>query len=146
MLRYSDTAALGVLLERFPYEGFAEWAAELGLADMGKVISGSASAREMGLWTAYLYEYMESGKYGAELKDDLMNTNYSMISTQSPKASKYGWDKSAYHEMAVVYAEHPYLLVIMTDKWGGSAEDRQMFRELPGVLEEMKAAKFAAEG
>lgn len=40
----------------------------------------------------------------------------------TPCAHKYGWDKGNYHDAAVIYDEHPYLLVILTDMDTGSAE------------------------
>ncbi|WP_294487565.1 biotin/lipoyl-binding protein, partial [uncultured Ruminococcus sp.] len=55
-------------------------------------------------------------------------SNYAVLITSAvyptPCAHKYGWDEASYHDMAIVYDEHPYVLAIMTDlDQGGNTDD-----------------------
>ncbi len=146
LLRYSDTVAQRVLLKRYPAEGYAAWAAQLGLqypADVRGVTSGVITAPDAGVYLAALQAYMASGQYGPQLQEHLMNTRNAMIRTPWPVARKYGWDTSAYHDMAVVYAPHPYLIAILTDKSGAAAEDLAQFTAIPALFEQMMARHWA---
>lgn len=140
MLEYSDTVALRALTQRYPVSGFKEWAGELGVEnpdELSTILSGNISAGEMALLFRQVYEYTEHGPNGELLRSHMGNTNYTLITSQHPVVHKYGWDESAYHDSAIVYAPHPYLLLIMTDKWGGSGEERKMFGEIAARLEQM---------
>lgn len=148
LIRYSDTLALKVLLERYPAAGFLEWAGQLGLEHpetLGTVMQGSITARDAGVFINVLYHYMDSGHFGNELRDDMENaTNRLIVSPQYPTAHKYGWDDHTYHDMAAVFAPHPYVLVILTDKWGGGDDDRAGFRQFAALIEPIMEAKWAA--
>jgi hypothetical protein len=48
----------------------------------------------------------------------------------TPCAHKYGWDEDAYHDMAIVYDEHPYILVVMTDLDDGGSEENSYIRSI----------------
>ncbi len=143
LLRYSDTVAQRVLLERYPASGYATWANELGVQNARTVTGDAITAPEAGIYLAALYEYMRVGVYGSELQEHLMNTRNPMIATAWPMARKYGWDEHAFHDMAVVYAAHPYLIAILTDKSVGANEDRQYFSTLPAMLEQMMNEHWA---
>lgn len=145
LLRYSDTLAQRVLLDRYPAEGYTQWAAGLGLAypeDVRGVTSGLITARDAGVYLIALEDYMENGAYGLQLKDHLYNTSYPMIRSEYPVARKYGWDEGAYHDMAVVYTQHPYVLAILTDKSAGDWNDHAMFQKVAGTFEEIMGQKW----
>ena len=146
LLRYSDTVAQRVLLERYPASGFAAYAAGLGLhypEDVRGVTSGVISAVDAGVYLAALKEYMDSGTYGEQLRTHLMSTTNPMLRSASPLARKYGWDEAAYHDMAVVYAPHPYLIAVLTDKSGGYWEDLNYFATIPQAFEQVMANHWA---
>ncbi len=143
LLRYSDTAAQRILLERYPADGFAAYAAELGVPNVYSVTGDDITAPQAGSYLAALYEYMANGQYGSLLQEHLMNTRNAMITASWPIARKYGWDTHAYHDMAVVYASHPYLIAILSDKSVGAAEDTQYFSTLPAMLEQMMNEHWA---
>ncbi len=148
MLESSDTVALRVLLERYPAEGFRQWAAQQGIGEparLNSVVSGQLTAGEAGVLLQAVYRVMQDNPHGPLLRQHMENAgNRMIVSAQWPVARKYGWDERAYHDMGVVYAPHPFLLVIMTDKWGGSYEERAMFGTLTAALEMMMAAKWEA--
>lgn len=144
-IRYSDTGALRIMMGRYPAAGYAEWAAGLGLhfpEDVRGVTSGRITALDAGVYLTALYGYMESGSHGQTLRELMMNTNYTMIRSQAPVAHKYGWDEYAYHDMAVVLGDHPYILAILTDKADGTGTERQMFINIAAELEAMMEAKW----
>lgn len=143
MIRESDTVALRVLLARYGAQGFADWAAALGANgdDVRDVLNARICAADAGIYAAELHRYMEEGQHGALLREHMQNTRNRMITAPWPVARKYGWDTAAYHDMAVVAAPHPYLLVILTDKWGGSWAETQMFGTIAQKFEELMAQK-----
>lgn len=148
LIRFSDTVALKVLLERYPAAGFIEWATTLGLQHpetLGTVLSGQITARDAGILMNVLYHYMQDGHFAAELREDMENsTNRLIISPKYPTAHKYGWDTNTYHDMAAVFAPHPYVMVILTDKWGGSDKDRAGFSKFTALMEGIIEDKWAA--
>lgn len=149
LIEKSDTVALKVLLEQWDAAGFVEWARGLGLADAAaikSVVYGQTTPADAALLMQAMHGVMEQGQYGAQLKQHMLSTSNPMITSGYPVARKYGWDVKAYHDAAVVYAPHPYVLVIMTDKWAGSARETAMFGEIAKTLEQMMAAKWAALG
>ncbi|MDL2253194.1 class A beta-lactamase-related serine hydrolase [Ruminococcaceae bacterium OttesenSCG-928-I18] len=146
LLRYSDTVAQRVLLQRYPAQGFAAYAAGLGLhapADVRGVTSGVISALDAGVYLGALKDYMDNGAYGEQLREHLMNTTNPMLRSSWPLARKYGWDEAAYHDMAVVYAPHPYLIAILTDKSAGNWEDLNYFTTVPQAFEQIMAGHWA---
>jgi beta-lactamase class A len=146
LLRYSDTGAMRVLLQHFSAAGFAEFAGHtIGIPNTTRLqalLSGRIDAVDAGLYLNALFNYMENGAHGAELKEHMLNASYKMIRSEHPVAHKYGWDKNAYHDMAVVYAEHPYMLAILTGKSNGSGAAYGMFGTIAGVFEEMMQEKW----
>ena len=64
---------------------------------------------------------------------------------KSPVANKYGWDLGAYHDMGVVFHEHPYIVVVMTELENGSSADnkfiRNLIKQIEAVHEEIKSIR-----
>jgi len=150
-IRESDNTAMKVLLRRFPAPGYREYIEALGLPhpdDVSYVVDGQISAHDAGFYLTKIYDYIEHGQYGGELKSDMMNTKYPLIRSEYPMARKYGWmakeGRESYHDMAIVYAPHPYLLAICTDHKDGTDEDRALFGEISRYLEKLWAEKYAA--
>ncbi len=138
MLRNSDTIAAKTLLQYWPAAGFRAWAAGLGLQDAQElrgVLSGQICAADAGLLMQALAAYVKDGQFGATLREHLLNTGNRMIASDWPVLHKYGWDEGAFHDMALIESPHPAILVILTDKWGGSWAERQMFGALTAELE-----------
>lgn len=147
MLRYSDTAAQRILMKQYPVAGYTEFATGLGLRcpeDIRGITSGNITAVDAGVYLGAMYNYMENGQYGAEYKEHLFHTNNTLIRSAYPVAHKYGWDEGAYHDMAVVYAPHPYLLAILTDKSEGTWPENGKFGEIANQLETIMQPKWQA--
>lgn len=66
----------------------------------------------------YLYNYFESNSLnGQRLKDSYTQAvhNYLWFPEDIEVAKKYGSWTDAFHDIAIVYADHPYLIACMTD-------------------------------
>lgn len=66
----------------------------------------------------YLYNYFESDSLnGQRLKDSYTQAvhNYLWFPEDVEVAKKYGSWTDAFHDIAIVYADHPYLIACMTD-------------------------------
>lgn len=144
-IRQSDNTAMKVLLRKYPAAGYHVYAKSLGMEhtdDVQYVTNGQINSHEAGLYLRAIYDYIENGKYGGELKADMLGTSYVMIQSAYPVVRKYGWAEAAYHDMAIVYAPHPYLLAICTDHGEGKSTDRAMFAEISKRLESLWTEKY----
>ena len=66
----------------------------------------------------YMYNYFESNSLnGQRLKDSYTQAvhNYLWFPEDVEVAKKYGSWTDAFHDIAIVYADHPYLIACMTD-------------------------------
>ena len=126
-LKYSDNIAFDVLTKTFGRDCYNTLAEKLGTEGYKKGFM-QLSASDCAKFMKEIYAYMESGStYGALMKNAMTSTQYSVMITPAVEpyvcAHKYGWDIDAYHDMAVVYHEKPFVLVIMTDLDEGAAKD-----------------------
>jgi len=125
-LLFSDNIAFAQLRERFGMSSYYALAGELKL----KAVYYSfmqLSAEECGAFLRKLYTWFQTESEMALWMQDCMRRSSHTVLISSAVgptacAHKYGWDKSAYHDMGIVYNEHPYLIVIMTDLDQGGSE------------------------
>jgi len=125
-LKYSDNTAFAQLRKMFGYTEYYAEARALGVRGSSYGFM-QLSANDCGLFLEALYSFIQNNeKYGSLVREAMIGSNYPYLIPYnvSPTkcAHKYGWDIDSYHDMAIVYNEHPYILVIMTDyDDGGSA-------------------------
>mgnify|MGYP000814385454 len=78
-----------------------------------------ASAGEIANIVSAVYDYLDSDSAAAAyLKTCMLAADHDILYVPDgvPAAKKYGsWDY-AYHDVAIVYAKHPYWIVCMTDQ------------------------------
>lgn len=133
-LLYSDNIAFAEIRKMFGYSEYLQMARAMG-------VRGSSygymklSADDCGIFLSAIYEFMETNEtYGALMKEAMIGSNYPVLipAGVSPAvaAHKYGWDEDSYHDMAIVYDEHPYILVIMTDLDAGSSKEIVYVRDI----------------
>lgn len=104
--------------------GFSDFLAELGFASpegceiVEEGIHGWVTGEDGGKAMRALYDYFETGtKDAQELKQAFLAADHDLLYCPAPAAKKYGsWDQ-ALHDMAIVYAERPYIISMFTD-WG----------------------------
>ncbi len=148
-IMHSDNIAFAELRNVFGRSGFNAYSESIGVKNPQKKLY-SANAREMGAYLLETYKYFESGgKYSEALKSWMLGTNHRIMIPSAVKpsraANKYGWDFDAYHDMAIVFDEHPYLLVIMTELENGSKEDNAFIRELASKINEIHISSYQNE-
>ena len=135
MIVNSDNNAVTLLTTQWPAgedSGFPQFLADLGFAAADtctitpeRHILGMASAADLGRAMEALFLYFDCGTDNAPfLKQCLLAADHEILYV--PKgvaaAKKYGSWNYAYHDAAIVYAAHPYILVCMTDQ-GDAAVD-----------------------
>ncbi|MCR5680908.1 MAG: serine hydrolase [Clostridiales bacterium] len=125
-LLYSDNIAFSQIYNRFGFTSFNSLVWQLGIKGQSAGFM-YLTARDCGKFLGEIYRYFETGSaYALWMKDLMTRSRYGeMIAVYYPAgtvAHKYGWDVNAFHDMAIVYAEKPYVIVIMTDyEDGGNA-------------------------
>lgn len=134
----SDNVAFAEIRNIYGRAGFNAFSEKLGVSSTKKSLY-SASAREMGAYLWETYSFFESGSdYAEMLKGWMLDTNHRIMIPRAVSpvraANKYGWDLEAYHDMAIVFDDNPYLLVIMTELDNGSGADNSFIRELAGKI------------
>lgn len=142
LIRYaietSDNTAFAMIRSAYPVGGYRAYAERFSLTYPEDIRNGANSllcARDAGAYIAAIDQFIRTNPYGPELQSYMRRTINPMIRSSYPIARKYGWMKGAYHDMAIVYAPHPYRLVILSDHDGGTKEDLRMFREISELIE-----------
>ncbi|MFZ2539763.1 MAG: serine hydrolase [Oscillospiraceae bacterium] len=144
-IRYSDNTSMEALRKHYNHIGYQSYAKSLGLnypEDVSYIVNGKITAKDAGVYIKAIYNYIETGKYGNELKEDMSHTTNPMIRSKHPVVRKYGWAKLSFHDMAIVCAPHPYLLTILSDKGLGKKEDHQLFAEISKLIESFHAKRY----
>lgn len=140
---YSDNVAVDQIQQRFGMKSFYELVGRLGLKGTASGFM-NLSPHDCMLVLREVYVWFAGGsEYGELLKNAMIHSKYpEMISRHYPNVPvchKYGWDIDAYHDMAIIYDEDPYLLVIMTDYDDGDEVARNYYQQLVSVTKEIHA-------
>lgn len=147
VLRYSDNIAYSMLMERFGLKEYLESVAALGVDY--HTVNGytNCTAAEM---AALLYDTaLYSGEQLSLMKNAGCNASYNYQIGAELKEydvlQKYGAIKPgnvAYHDIAVVYAPHPYILVIYTTIDYNSANKNIPFRTIARLTDDLNKALY----
>lgn len=140
-LLYSDNVAFAQLRERFGYSSFYTKVAELGIKGVPTGFM-NLSANDCAIFLEEIYKYFETGTENALLMKDCMirSQHTVMISVHYPSgtvAHKYGWDIGAFHDMAIIYDDEPYLLVILTDYEDGGKDALSFIGDTVAITKEI---------
>lgn len=145
-LLYSDNIAFAQLRQRFGYKYFYEKMAEIGVTGVNRDFM-SLSAEDCVKFLITLNEYFESGsEYAEHMKDCMTKSKHlEMICAhydEGEAAHKYGWDIGAFHDMALILDEHPYIIVIMTDYEDGGKEPTDFIGDVTELVKQIHAEKY----
>ena len=161
---YSDNVAHRMLARYMSRTGFSyrDFAEELG-SDPGLIrnlYTHYTTAADTALWFYAIHTYLESdSRYGHYLRYDLLNTaayshpyftrgtrfggegpvNVRLMHSQYPTAHKYGWAVESFNVAGIVYAESPFMLVIISDMDNGAHD---LFKEISQLMHEFNARYF----
>ncbi|MGN1346661.1 MAG: serine hydrolase [Eubacteriales bacterium] len=146
-LLYSDNVAFAQIRERFGMTSFWNLVDELELAGPPTGFM-NLSVSDCLKFLRELYAFFETDDpYAQFMKENMMKSKHTVMICASFEPGtvphKYGWDKDAYHDMAILYDEHPYVLVLMTDLHDGEKQDNDYIHALVETTKEIHAAKYA---
>lgn len=122
----SDNIAYAMLMNRFKRSNVLSFWQSLGTSHIFTLntIWGVTSARDASIYMLELYRfYLENKEYGGKLFDYFKNAEWKLITNkegQAVTANKGGWSDKAIHDVAIVFDENPYLLVIMSNLGEGN--------------------------
>ncbi len=138
-IRKSDNIAFKMLRQAYPADGFKQYARSIGITDIygiKNVSSSNITAANAITYMKDIYSYITSDSlYGKTLETHMRNTTYFIIRSKYPVVHKHGWMSGAYHDMAIIKAPRPYIIVILSDHSKGSTEDRDMFNAIAQAVE-----------
>lgn len=138
-IRQSDNIAFKILRQIYPSAGFKQYAKAIGITDINgikNINSSNINAADAITYMKDIYAYITgNNQYGKVLESHMQNTINPMIRSKYPVIRKYGWMQGAYHDMAIIKAPRPYILVILSDHSEGSDKDKEMFRVISKAVE-----------
>ena len=144
----SDNTATQMLHQAFGYYDFLRFVENLGglTSFWGYALDSRATANQMGTIMKAIFEYLESGNiFSNEFRQNLLNNQFPFIISDYPVASKTGWyDRfgGAWHDMSIVYAPSPYILVILSSEKSGTADDHQVYQNISLGFQEFNRINF----
>ncbi|MCL2388345.1 MAG: class A beta-lactamase-related serine hydrolase [Defluviitaleaceae bacterium] len=149
-LSYSDNIATTMLRRHHGIEGYRQFVASIGGNPNHvryNIFNSNLTVGDAGLFAREIFNYTESdGRYSEEFRQHLLNNNYPFIVSDYPVASKTGWTRPhAWHDMAIIYAPSPYILVILSRRNGWTAQDYQDFAEISMAFQEFNKIWFYSQ-
>ena len=148
-LKYSDNIAFEQVKKMFGTDEYNALTEELEISGASKGFM-QLSAKDCAKFLGKIHEFCESGgKYGTAMKNALSKTAHEVLIpaavSPTPCIHKYGWDKGAYHDMGIVYDEHPFSLVIMTDLDTYNGESNAFIHKITKLVLEMHRDLYSAK-
>lgn len=119
LLHCSDNVAYSVLMSEYGKEYLTSFAKSIGASSLLDTDATFTASDGIKILKA-IYEFTESDAYYASfMKDAMVNSRHTLLIPDSVSpantAHKYGWDTDSYCDMGIVYADSPYLVIIMTN-------------------------------
>ncbi len=141
VLECSDNVAYDILKKTYGTGYYGSLAVRLSADSMVRKPSGMSAADACKCMKA-IYEFTESGAYYAAFMKDAMigSAHLTMIPyavAPYEAAHKYGWDEGAYNDMAIVYAENPYVVSVMSNYDRGGKEVNEYIQSVIRLVNEL---------
>lgn len=146
VLLYSDNVAWNQIMDRFGFTTFYRLVGQFGIQGTSSDFM-NLSVNDCVKFLREIYKFFETGDpYALFMKENMMNSRHQeMICASFPAgtaAHKYGWDTDAYHDMAIIFDEHPYLIVIMTDLHDGESKDTAYINFIVELTKTIHAERY----
>ena len=148
MLEPSDNIATKMLVRQHGLSGFRAFAYNIaGMAPQhvgSRIMNSHVTARETGAFALAIYEFMAGDGYYATLfRNNMANNLFPFIISDYPLVSKSGdWPPHAWHDMAIVFADSPYILVILSARAGWTAQDYRDFAQISLMFQQFNTEHF----
>ena len=139
-LRYEDAVA-----EKELVDAFGNGLRNTLLKDCGTVVMKNDVSKTTAFDLAAIMVRLKNfvygdGEYVPLIKDAMKNSVHNVLITSGIPTKtvlhQHGWSDGAYHDMALVMDEHPYVLVIATDLEGGE-EVNKYFGKLAALIDKL---------
>jgi len=147
MLAPSDNIATRILRREHGLDGYRAFVESLGAnpVHVHNLTYSHLTANDAGIFMRESYRYINSGgRYSHEFRDNLLANRYPFITSDYPIASKSGWSGTpwqAWHDMAIIYAPSPYVLVLLSSR-AGNALDVRAYNEISMFIQAFNSAWF----
>ncbi len=143
----SDNIAYQMLKDLISWDDFAEYCADYGCTHEidTRLTQQKICTESAGAYARILAQFLESDNpYVETFKSHLAITRIPMIKSSYTLYRKYGWTQYAFHDIAYVEAEHPYVLAILTNLEGEESEDYDLYEEISYLIEGYADATWSA--
>ena len=116
----SDNAAHNMLMDKYGRKNMLKFWQELGTEAIftKKTNWGLTSAHDAVIYMEELYNfYLKDEVYGKELMNNFFNAYPTFLkgSNNYKVANKSGWAGTAIHDMAIIFADNPYIVVALSN-------------------------------
>lgn len=116
----SDNIAYRMLMDKYKRENILNFWQVKGTKEIftQNTIWGHMTANDAAIYMRELYEfYINNTTYGNNLMDHFKKANWKLVSDVNNNyntANKGGWSGASIHDVAIVFDENPYILVILS--------------------------------
>lgn len=116
----SDNIAYKMLMNRFKRENLYSFWSNKGTTNIFKydTVWGYTSSKDASIYMQELYNfYLTDNTYGEELMTYFKNAEWKQITNKDGDfntANKGGWSDETFHDVAIVFEENLYILIIMS--------------------------------
>lgn len=123
---YSDNAAHNMLMDRYGRENMFNFWKEKGTTAIFSQNTnwGVLNAKDCLIYMNELYDfYTRDKEYGSAIMNNFLNATPKFITSDNNYlvANKSGWSGSVLHDVAIVFADNPYILVALSNT--GATDD-----------------------
>lgn len=117
---YSDNAAHNMLMDKYGRNNMLNFWKEKGTTAIFTANNnwGITNAHDASIYMQELYRfYVNNSKYGEPLMKNFMNANPKFIAGKNNYivANKSGWSGTAIHDVSIVFADNPYIVVALSN-------------------------------
>jgi beta-lactamase class A len=125
-IQYSCNVAYRMLIRHTQNAEFSyhDFVAEMGANPdfIGNISSQNTNVRDKLIWMTAVHNYINSGSaFSAFFREDLFATP-GFFQSDYPIARKYGWATNSFHEAAIIYADSPYILIVLSNYNDGAMD------------------------
>jgi len=122
---YSDNIAHNMLMDNYGRTNMLDFWTNLGTTAIFKQNSnwGRINAHDALIYMSELYRfYNENDEYGNQLMNNFMNAVPKFIKGKNgyKVANKSGWTGSAIHDVSIIFADNPYIVVALSNTGEGN--------------------------
>lgn len=139
MITISDNTAFKMLRDQYSLWDYNKYCRKtLGISS---VTYEKVTAEDMAICMEAVYRYIMTETPNALFLKDLM-ARAKFCNIKAPGSEliihKHGWGNPTFNDMALVFGERDYLIVIMSDRCDGTKEDIKMFHKISSAIYEFQ--------